>query len=174
MPATLIANSHVPAGVSPPGSLLVPYDSGNIVAQNAPGKPPVRLTTGLQQQASTLTGDSTSGTSGNFIATGSPQASPNPPATITNILIVTSGNVSSCVVTATNSFVIGNTVRFALCTTVAALNGFSMVITAATGSNVHGTLVGFTVPSVGSSAETGTMTLNYYGKQACLSMLPNN
>lgn len=48
------------------------YDSGSIVAQNAPGKPAAKLTSGFNQSATTLQSDSTAGAVGNALLNESP------------------------------------------------------------------------------------------------------
>lgn len=48
------------------------YDSGGIVAQNAPGKPAAKLTAGHMQAATALLSDSTAGATGNALLTESP------------------------------------------------------------------------------------------------------
>jgi len=178
MPAVLLANTKYPAGVNPNGSNIHPYDSGNITV-TSPGKPAIRATSGLQQQATQpMQSDSTSGVTGNFIPTTVSYTGATVtafvPATITNITITTSGNVSTCTFAATNTFVAGQTVKFSGLTTVPALNYLSGVVLSAglSGSQFECTLVQATVPAQTSAGETGTATVNYFGRSACLSVSP--
>lgn len=174
MPSALLANKNT-IGSGLPYNIL-PLDSGNITAVQGAGKAPARLTTGLQQQATQpIQCDQT--TASNFILDVTQHNPYAAAATITNITVAAAiANVNTITVVAVNTFVAGQTVRFAGLTTVPSLNNLAGVVTS-TGLSSAGfqcTLVGQTVASVGSSAETGTATVNFFGKQACLSLAPNN
>jgi hypothetical protein len=180
-PAVLLANTNTPAGVNAgvnsPNSRIQGYDSGNITVQNVGGKPATRATYGLQNQATqAMQSDSTSGVTGNFIPTtvsntGS-TVTANVPATITNITITDSGNVSTCTFAAVNTFVAGQSVKFSGLTTVPALNYLEGVVLSAglSGTQFECTLVQAKVPAQTSASETGTATVMYTGRAACLSL----
>ena len=176
MPAILQSKTRVSpgvnAGVNIPGSLIHGADSGNIVAIATAGKPARRLTNGQQRQATqAMQCDSTSGQPGNYLE---PETQSNTPkAKITNIAITISGNVATATVTATNSFLAGQTVKFDGLTLLATfLNGFCGVVlaTGLSGSSFQCTLTQvFNAIAVSSGAETGTATLNFQAASACLS-----
>ena len=171
MPSILLANKNL-GGNTGRGTSA---DSGNISAQAKSGVAPGKLTTGIQQQATqAMQADSTTGQAGNFIPTVSPSSIPV--AKITNIAVSTTNGVSTATVTAVNTFLVGQTVRFAGLTAAPQLNTFAGVVTS-TGLSASGfqcTITGYVATTVGSAAETGTATVNFYGKQAALSLAPNN
>lgn len=153
-----------------------PLDSGNIVANGKSGVGPRRLTMGIEGRASTLVCDATPGQAGNFLAaaaSGNPQVTSNitPTATITNITITNSTIngvlTSTLTLAAVNSFVIDNTIILSGLTTVSALNGLAArVTTGTTGTSITATVVQFSVPTQTSATETGSATLDYFGRAA--------
>jgi hypothetical protein len=187
MAAILKANTNYAPGANAylniPGSLILAYDSGNIVAVGTSGKPAMRATVGLQAQATqSIQCDSTAGVVGNTIlpptlpsnATGSNKNlvyQVVSPATLTNSSTSTTGNVTTAVFTAANSFVVGNTVKFSGLTNAINLNGLCGVVIASglSATAFSATVTGQTVATYTSSAETGSATLNYFSATSCLS-----
>ena len=158
-------------------------DSGNIVTVGTAGKPPQRQTYGAQQQATTLV----SAPAANFVLnpTGPGQTSGDK-ASITNSTI-TSAFVAgiptvTVVCVAANDFLAGQTVKFSnlvnakavneLCGVVQAAGlsatAFTAIITHFVPLSVAG--VAQALPTAGSAADTGSASVNYAAREACLSL----
>lgn len=188
MAGVLLANTNYAPGTNAylniPGSLVLAYDSGNITAVGTAGKPAMRATVGLQGQATkAIQCDSTAGVIGNTILpptlpSNSTGSNKNliyqvvSPAKLTNSSTSTTGNVTTAVFTAANSFVAGNTVKFSGLTNATGLNGLCGVVLASglSGTGFSATITGQTVATYGSAAEAGTASLNYFSSTALLSV----
>lgn len=164
-------------------------DSGNILSVGTPGKQPQRQTYGAQGQATQpIQCDGT--LQANFVLnpTG-PGQNAGDKATITNTTITSSlvpavTGVPVVVVTclAVNDFIAGQSVKFANLTNAAAVNqlvgvvqsaglsaaGFVAIITEFIPLSVNG--VAQPLPVAASAADSGTATVNYASREACLSI----
>jgi len=172
MPAIIKANLNTK------GSGLVnglSYDSQQITTISSPGKNlPRRLVQGLQNQATqALIVDNTAGVLGGNWIPGDQPSQGVISATITNIVVSTSAGVTTCVVTAANTFLAGQTVEFKGLTQVPTLNGLCGVVVAAalTSSAFTVTVVeDINVATQTTHSETGTATVNFSARSAMLSL----
>ena len=176
MSAILLANTNTA------GSGLVKgnsRDSGNIVTVGTPGKPQMRQTFGAQNQATTAIQSGTN-YNNNLPNTSGPGGSGTPVATITNTTITSSfvNGLPQVVVTcsAVNSFVVGQSVKFAGLTNGSAVNNLVGVIQAAglSGTAFEAIITNFVpngaLPTAVSAADAGTASVNYFSREACLSV----
>jgi len=158
-------------------------DTGNIVTQGTSGKPQQRLTYGAQNQA---TNPIVCAPNANFVLnpTGPGQNSGDK-ASITNSTI-TSAFVAgipqvTVVCVAANDFLAGQSVKFSNLVNAKAVNelvgvvqaaglsaaGFTAIITNFVPLSVAG--VAQALPTAGSAADTGSASVNYAAREACLS-----
>ena len=181
MASILEANTNTAGSGLVKGNSL---DSGNIVTVGTSGKPQQRLTYGAQQQA---TNPIVCSPNANFVLnpTG-PGQNAGDKATITNSTITSSfvAGVPQVIVTvlAVNDFIAGQSVKFSGLTNAKAVNslvgvvqaaglsgtGFEAIITNFVPLSVNGTAQA--LPTAGSSADSGTASVNYAAREACLSI----
>lgn len=179
-------NSILTANKNTAGSGLVKgnsCDTGNITTQGTPGKPQQRLTFGAQNQA---TNAITCAPNANFVLnpTG-PGQNAGDKATITNSTI-TSAFVNgvptvTVVCTAVNDFLANQTVKFSSLVNASAVNNLCGVVQAAglSGTSFTAIITNFVplsvngvaqaLPTAVSAADSGSASVNYAAREACLS-----
>ena len=157
-PAILSKNANYPAG-----NVVGGYDSGNILAQNAPGKPAEKLVDGTQQSSTTLSSSANAGYAGSYLE-GTNQNN-EAVATITNIALTSNVLTVSC----TNTFYVGQNIELKGLTTTAnlVLNRANVVIVTCSGSQFT---AAYTHGNLSSGSDTGTATYTNTSRGAGLSL----
>ena len=143
------------------GSGQSSMDSGNIVIQTKAGAPPVKLTDGTQQSATSLASSTTAGVAGNFLAATNQNNSM--PATITNIALTSNIVTVSCV----NNFAVGMNILLNGLTTNTVLNRANVVILTCSGAQFT---AAFTNGNIVSGGDTGLATYTSQDRGAGLSL----
>jgi hypothetical protein len=166
------------------------YDSGGIVAQNAPGKPAAKLTSGFNQSATTLQSDSTPGAVGNALLTESPNVFI--PMVVTALSLAASVGGADPILTVTLTAttgvatgqkpVVGSQIALSgLTSTLGKLLNTAVykTLTVATSSTTQFTAnaPGTTSPTPATGVETSSLALakpQYFGRLAQTSLLNSN